>query len=241
MINNNNVYKLSKELVGQGYIADDTGIYIPYTFKNEKYWDPREIYLKISRLAGENAELLYTFMKFEEGLFYPLESYASPALIADTDKMLKRKISGIGRGCNLNSAQGVYIDFIDGIKDTICNADGLDILKDDGFTIPAMPNPYSRTAVNNGASNHNFMDMRELCRIALNQEPKYSYPKKGYDMFRCPFHDDHRASAQAFKHVLRCFKHTQMQFDQTSFLRWLFRLGSIDQIKLKFLELLQAQ
>lgn len=236
----NNIYELSKETIEKGYISDDTGVYIPYTFKNEKYWDPREIYLKISRHAGESSELLYTFVKFESGLFYPLESYTSPALINDTDKMLKRKISGIGRGCNLNSGKGIYISFIDEIKDTICNIDGLSILKDESFTIPKIENPYCITAINTGVPNHNFMDMRELCKIALNQEPKYSYPTKGYDMFRCPFHNDHRESARAFKHVMQCFKHTQMQFDQTSFLRWLFKLGSIDQIQLKYLELIKA-
>ena len=56
----NNYYKIDKELVSCGWKYDETGVYVPYLFKNEDNPDPREVYLKISRLPSEDTHFEYT-------------------------------------------------------------------------------------------------------------------------------------------------------------------------------------
>lgn len=234
----NNDYLIDNKIIDGGWLCDDTGIYVPYKHKNEKYYDPRNIYLKISRQITEEPTLNYTFGKLEDNLFYPMESCSSPALISDTDKKLNRNISHAGRRCNLNSRTGVYKNFMTNIKDDINESSYLDILKNDNYDL-SKKDVLNTFTVDSTFNNHNVMDMRELFKLALGAEPTYSYPKKGYDMFICPFHDDHKPSARVFQHVFQCFKHTQMQFDQTEFLKWLFYLKTTQEIENKFQELQQ--
>lgn len=239
MVANTNIYKITEELEKQGWMYDDTGVYVPYTHKNEEYYDPRNVYLKISRSLTEEQKIIYCFGKLEEELFYPMEYCSSAELICDKDTKLARNISYAGKRCNLNSGPGSYKNFISDIKDNINVFDGLDILKNSDYNCSKMTVLNSFTANAKTHKSHNFMDMRELVKLATGQEPKYTYPKKGYDMFLCPFHNDHNASARVFKHTFQCFKHTQRQFDQTEFLKWLFYLKTVPEVEIKFQELLQ--
>ena len=51
-----------KELEEDGYLYDDTGIYIPYNP------DPRDIYLKISRNPDKKCELIYAWVMKKEDM-----------------------------------------------------------------------------------------------------------------------------------------------------------------------------
>lgn len=234
----NSDYVTTTEESNDGWFFDYTGIYVPYTHKNEKYYDPRNIYLKISRQVEKEPKLVYTWGKVEDQLFYPMETCWSSELICDNDKTLTRGISYAGKRCNLNSGKGVYKNFIKDIKDKINDFDGLTVLKEEDYDFLKIT-PFDNFTVDLNVNNHNFMDMRELCKLALGMEPAYSYPERGYDMFLCPFHNDHKPSAHVFKHTLQCFKHTQRQFDQTEFLKWLFYLNTVSEVEVKFQELLQ--
>ena len=57
------IYKVTEELEEQGWLYDDTGVYVPYTHKNEDYYDYRNVFLKIERESSN--ELRYTFVKLE--------------------------------------------------------------------------------------------------------------------------------------------------------------------------------
>jgi len=109
-------------------------------------------------------------------------------------------------------------------------------LKDENYYFSKI-NVLTNFTVDSTTNNHNFMDMRKLFKLALRTEPTYTYPKKGYDMFLCPFHDDHNASAKVSKHIFQCYKHDQMQFDQTAFLKRLFNLNTVKEVENKFQEL----
>lgn len=235
----NSDYAIDNKLSAEGWFSDYTGVYVPYTHKNKKYYDSRNIFLKISKGLTDEQKIVYCFGKLEEGLFYPLEYCSSPELICDKDTKLARKISFTGKRCNLNSGKGSYKNFISDIQDKINDFDGVDILKSEDYNGSKITVLNSFTANSKIHKNHNFIDMRELVKLATGQNPKYTYPKKGYDMFLCPFHDDHKASARVFKHTFQCFKHTQRQFDQTEFLKWLFYLKTVPEVEIKFQELLQ--
>lgn len=232
----NSDYVINNVISSNGWFFDYTGVYVPYTHKNDKYYDPRNIYLKISRQDEKEPKLVYTFGKVEDNLFYPMESCISSELLCDNDKSLTRNISYAGRRCNLNSGTGVYKNLIINIKDQINDFEGLNILKDEDYDFLRI-SPFNSFTAHSSSNNHNFMDMRELFKLALGIEPVYSYPKKGYDMFVCPFHNDHKPSARVFKHAFLCFKHTQRQFDQTEFLKWLFFLDTAQEVEDKFQEL----
>lgn len=165
-----------------------------------------------------------------------MESYISSKLISDNDKKLNRNISYVGKKCYLNSGKGIYVNFINTIKDKINDFDDLNILKDENYYFSKI-NVLTNFTVDSTTNNHNFMDMRKLFKLALRTEPTYTYPKKGYDMFLCPFHDDHNASAKVSQHIFQCYKHNQMQFDQTAFLKRLFHLNTVKEVENKFQEL----
>ena len=57
------VYKITEDLKEKGWLYDDTGVYVPYTHKNEDYYDYRNVFLKIERESSN--ELRYTFVKLE--------------------------------------------------------------------------------------------------------------------------------------------------------------------------------
>lgn len=235
---NNSAYALSNELVELGYVSDDTGVYIPYTIKNTLYHDSRNIYLKISRTPSEEPEVIYTFVKLEEGLFYPLEQYVSSELLSGFDNKLKRSLGYTGKRCLLNSRKGGFVELADSFLDNICAADGLDILKKEDYDFTRIRNSVNLTVIGEKNSHHNFMDMRELVKLTTGQEPEYSYPKQGYDMFLCPFHDDHKASAHVHKHIFGCYKNNQWQLDQTAYLKLLYNLDTVQEVESKFQELL---
>ena len=42
-------YKVTEDLMEKGWLYDDTGVYVPYTHKNEEFYDHRDVYLKIKK------------------------------------------------------------------------------------------------------------------------------------------------------------------------------------------------
>ncbi len=228
-------YKVTEELEEQGWLYDDTGFYVPYTHKNEEYYDHRNVFLKIERESSN--ELRYTFVKLENGLFYPMHNYLSPTLIGEVDKKLKRKISNIGNGINLNAGKGIYSEFVDSFRKTIMDSDCLDVLKIEEFEFQNADNLVNLTVPYEKDKHHNFMTMMDLAKLVLG-EPYYDYSNKGYTMHLCPFHDDHKPSGKASYHVFRCYKE-HIQLDQTGFLMKHFNLDTPQEAEEKFQELLQ--
>lgn len=237
MAANTDIYKVTEELKEKGWLYDDTGVYVPYTHKNEDYHDYRSIYLKISRLLDLDNYLVYTFVKLEDGLFYPMESCFSNALISDEDKQLKRKISHIGIKSWLNAGKGIYIDFVDSIKKDINDVDCLNVLKVEDFAFPNEIDLFNLTLRCKKNKHHNFMNMMDLMKLILG-EPYYDYSDKGRTMYLCPFHDDHKPSAEASYHVFRCYTE-KIQLDQTGILMKIYGLKTPQDAEEKFQELMK--
>lgn len=229
------VYKITDDLEEKGWLYDDTGVYVPYTHKNEECHDNREVFLKIERQTSKQ-ELNYTFVKFENGLFYPLStSYKSETLINEYDKYLIKKITSRGIFCSLNTRQGIFKDFVAEFKEAILNADCLDILKISDFTLPNSNNLINLTVPYKKDSHHNFMDMRELFKLATGLEPTRKYPN--YNQQVCPFHDsDSDGNALVYSCVFKCTVYKK-QYDQTEFLMELFDLDAPEEAETKFQEL----
>lgn len=226
-------YKVTEELKEQGWLYDDTGVYVPYTHKNEEFYDHRDVYLKIKKHPKISNHLVYIFGKMEEGLFYPAESYISPNLINEKDKKLTRTLSYMGKRYGLNAGDKVYVKFVKSFKNNINSADCLDILKVEDYEVPNEPNMVNLTVQYVKDSHHNFMNMFDLARLALG-EPVYNYPYR--KMYHCPFHDDARPSGETLYSVFKCLS-KKKQYDQTGLLMKLYNLDTLEEVEAKFQEL----
>ena len=234
---NTDIYKVTKDLESKGYVYDDTGVYVPYTHKNEEYYDSREVYLKIEREYSN--KLRYTFVKLEDGLFYPMGDYISEALICAEDKKLATKLSQMGRRFKLNAGNGVYKKFVDSFKDTITSADCLEVLKVDTFTLPDNDNLTNLTVPYEKYANHNFVSLIDLAELILGK-PEYEYHDKfpAYVSYKCPFHDDNNPSALIYDFAFKC-QSEKIQLDQTGFLMKYFNLNTPKEAEEKFQELMK--
>lgn len=230
---NTNYYMLNNELKNEGWLCDDTGVYVPYTHKNEEYHDYREIYLKISRQLRSN-KLKYTYVKLEDGLFYPMAHYTSPALITEEDDYLIRRLSSKGNYCGLNTHKGVYINFVNSFKELINNADCLDILKCADFNFSNMENIINLTVDYEEDSHHNFIDMNNLILLVTEQGPiRFD---KIYTEYNCPFGTDDIVKVSP--NILRCSAEKK-QYDQTGFLMKYYGISTIQEVGAKFQELMR--
>ena len=106
-------YKINSELVNCGWNSDETGVYIPYLFKNENNPDPREVYLKISRLPTEDTHFEYTWVKLHKGHYYKLSSSAigNNPVNTEAPKFI-RSIILSGNHATLDSGEGSYKHFM---------------------------------------------------------------------------------------------------------------------------------
>ena len=232
---NTNIYKITKELEEKGWLNDDTGVYVPYTHKNEEFHDYRDVFLKIERTSSN--ELRYTFVKLEDDLFYSMHSYTSPTLIGKVDKQLKKKMANMGTSINLNAGEGIYSKFVDSFRKTIMDSDCLDVLKVEDFALLEADPHVNLTVPYEKDKHHNFMNMMDLAKLVLG-EPYYDYPDKCRTMYLCPFHDDHKPSGEALYHVFRCYSE-HMQLDQTGFLMKYYDLNTPQEAEDKFQELIK--
>ena len=227
------VYKITEELEEQGWLYDDTGVYIPYTHKNEEFYDHRDVYLKIKKHPNISNNLVYILGKMEDGFFYPAESYISPNLINEKDNMLTRSVSYIGKRYGLNAGKKVYVGFVKSLKNDIITADCLEILKVMDYKAQNKPDMVNLTIPYVKDSHHNFMNMFDLAKLALG-EPVYSYTIR--KMYHCPFHDDAKPSGEALYSVFRCLS-KKRQYDQTELLMKLYGLDTPVEAEAKFQEL----
>lgn len=229
-----NIYKVTSELKEKGYLYDDTGVYVPYTHKNKDYYDNRKIFLKIERRSSKN-ELRYTFVKLEEGLFYPISSsYISKVLINEYDEFLVRKISSRGSYCGLNTQKNVFINFVLQFKTAIINADCLDVLKNSDYTIVNEEKIVNLTVDKKNSTHHNFMNMKNLVMRVTGEIPKQfgEVHNTHVNLFT------NGDSVEVFQCVLKCST-TKKQYDQTEFLMEYFDLDTPQEAEDKFQELTQ--
>ncbi|WP_405309891.1 hypothetical protein [Methanobrevibacter sp.] len=233
MVANTDFYIVTEELKERGWMYDDTGVYVPYTHKNKEYHDNRIVFLKISRKLRGN-KLKYTFVKLEEGLFYPMSSYTSPKLINENDEYLIRKLANKGIGCGLNSREGIYIEFVSSFKEKIKNADCLDVLKLKDIDFPKQENLIDLTIPYEEDKHHNFTDMNNLMLNIMGQTLiRFKTP---YNHYLCPFCTNDIAKVS--RHVLRCVE-DKNQYDQTEVLMKFFNLETPQEAEEKFQELMK--
>ena len=119
----NSIYNV-KELSEDGYLYDDTGIYIPYNP------DPRDIYLKISRNPDKKCELIYSWMEKRKDSYKMLTLFRNDKLINEEDTKFNRKLSFQGNQAGVYSCEGCYVDFADDFKSKIILLDGLEVFKE---------------------------------------------------------------------------------------------------------------
>lgn len=119
-----------KELAEDGYLYDDTGIYIPYNP------DSRDIYLKISRNPNKKCELIYAWVIKKEDKFKVLTIFKNDKLINEEDTKFNKSLSFTGGKAQLYSCEGCYVNFADEFKSKIIFADGLEVLKELDFEFP---------------------------------------------------------------------------------------------------------
>lgn len=131
----NTIYNV-KELAEDGYLYDDTGIYILYTYKQEHDPDSRDIYLKVSRNPDKKCELIYSWVVKKEGKFKVLTIFKSDKLINEKDTKFNESLSFAGEGAGLGSCESCYIDFADDFKSKIILLDGLEVFKELFFEFP---------------------------------------------------------------------------------------------------------
>ena len=119
-----------KELTEDGYLYDDTGIYIPYNP------DPRDIYLKISRNPDKKCELIYSWMEKRKDGYKMLTLFRNDKLINEEDTKFNRTLSFQGNQAGVYSCEGCYVDFADEFKSKIILVDGLEVFKELFFEFP---------------------------------------------------------------------------------------------------------
>lgn len=119
-----------KELEEDGYLYDDTGIYIPYNP------DSRDIYLKISRNPDKKCELIYSWMEKRKDGYKMLTLFRNDKLINEEDTKFNRTLSFQGNQAGVYSCEGCYVDFADEFKSKIILVDGLEVFKELFFEFP---------------------------------------------------------------------------------------------------------
>ena len=131
----NTIYNV-KELAEDGYLYDDTGIYIPYTHKQEHDSDSRDIYLKVSRNPDKKCELIYSWVMKKKDIFKVLTIFKSDKLINEADKKFNGSLSIAGSEAGLNLCEDCYVNFANEFKSKIIFTDGLEVFKELFFEFP---------------------------------------------------------------------------------------------------------
>ncbi|WP_296857153.1 hypothetical protein [uncultured Methanobrevibacter sp.] len=119
-----------KELAEDGYLYDNTGIYIPY------HPDTRDIYLKISRNPNKKCELIYAWVEKKNDHFKQYRFFTNDKLINQEDTKFNRSLSNAGRNSDLFSCDDCYKNFSKEFKSKILFADCLEVFKELDFEFP---------------------------------------------------------------------------------------------------------
>ena len=237
----NNYYKLDKELENSGWKYDETGVYIPYLFKNEDNPDPREVYLKISRLPSEDLHFEYTWTKLHNGNYYNIAKSAigSNPVNQEVGRFIF-PIMSAGKHATLDSGEGSYKNFYVDLKDKLNESDCLDILKEDEFEFE-----YPRKLeLDDGefiSNELHTIDMRELAAELLDDKylvKHYKNRHKPYDHYICPWHDDKQPSAMAYEQLFICTSTNcdVGKLDQEAFIKKVYGFEERVDVLQKFIE-----
>lgn len=144
-----NPYKLNQALLDEGFIFDNTGVYIPYkayfqsigveddtNFKTEE-----DLYLWVSRNPDKKLEINFKWAeKTPEGFNKSRKFNIDFTLDIGDEKELKalnKKVSFSGRKNGNPASEGSYITFVEYFTDIISENDGLDVFKESSFEFPA--------------------------------------------------------------------------------------------------------
>ena len=136
-------YILSPNLLDEGWDYDDSGIYIPYTFKYETNPDARDIYLKIERVPDLKTKfIIYSWNYLEDGEYVRLNYFRRDILPVEEEidsggkSSINKKLSHTGRIAHLNSDKGVYKSFFESILIDIVNSQCLEVFKEIDYEFP---------------------------------------------------------------------------------------------------------
>lgn len=240
-MSNKNYYKLDKELENSGWRYNETGVYVPYLFKNDDNPDPREVYLKISRLPSEDTHFEYTWVKLHNGNYYNIAHSAigSNPVNQEVGRFIF-PIMSAGTHATLDSTQGSYKNFYMDLKDKITESN-LDILKEENyeFNYTQKSELKEKQAILNDL---NTQDVREIASKVIdnnNLVKHYNNPYKPYDHYICPWHDDKEPSAMAYEQLFYCTSTNCSvgKMDQEALIRHAFNLETTDEVIDKYIEL----
>lgn len=137
------VYIPDEEMLKKGYEWDSSGLYIPYTFKDEINPDKRDIYLKIERLPDKKTDfIIYSWNSFVDGEFKLLNYFRRSILPVEEEidnggkSSINRKLSYTGRIAKLNSGNNTFKDFFEELLFDIVNSPSLAVFKELDFIFP---------------------------------------------------------------------------------------------------------
>ena len=143
-----NPYKLTKELMSDGFIYDFTGAYFP--FKEEfqlasvedtsNFNTQDNLYLWASRNPGKKCEIICKWAKKTPEGFVKSRGFNLDFTLDIGDeknlKTLNKKVAFSGEKNGNPSSEGSYVEFVDYFTNKIIESDCLQVLKDDVFEFP---------------------------------------------------------------------------------------------------------
>ena len=240
----NNYYKINKELVSCGWKSDETGVYVPYTFKKEDNPDPRNVYLKISRLPSEDSHFEYAWVKQKDGYYFKLSKsvIGDNPVNAEEGRFINKLVSA-GTHATLDSEKGCYKNFYLNLKDNISQYNCLGILKEDYYEFNVeYPQKVGLTTEEIMLDDLNTRDMREIASKVIddsNLVKHYNNSYRPYDHYICPWHDDKKPSAMAYEQLFVCTSTNcdVGKLDQEAFIKKAYGLKTIGEVVIKYVDL----
>lgn len=143
-----NPYKLNQALLDEGFIFDNTGVYIPFKahFQSigvedgSRFTTRDDLYLWISRNPDKKLELNCKWAKKTPEGFIKARAFNLDFTLDIGDektlKALNKKVSFSGGKNGNPSSDGTYIAFVEDFTNKIIESSCLEVLKEDSFEFP---------------------------------------------------------------------------------------------------------
>lgn len=169
-----NPYKLTQALLDEGFIFDNTGVYIPFKAyfqsigaedNNQKFETREDLYLWICRNPDKKLELNCKWAKKTPEGFTKARAFNLDFTLDIGDektlKALNKKVSFSGGRNGNPSSDGTYIAFVEYFTNMIIESSCLEVLKEDSFEFPEIVNDEDLQDAEDDETFQSFKDYPE--------------------------------------------------------------------------------
>lgn len=122
-----------KKLSDLGYLYDSDNAYVPYPNKENPTY-----YLGISRTESKKSEIVYSWVKKNDGEFTVLTVHKSEKLVSEYDSKLTGYLQNAAENAGIEVDE-TFDAFVESFRKTIIQSSALEVLKNPNFVFPKPP------------------------------------------------------------------------------------------------------